>query len=97
MGKGLRTLSIESVNPDNFIITETRQTITHALRRNRIHVSAIAETHVPNSPNYVTDGYRVITTTASIRENPEQPQGLTTGGIFILVHAELEQHITQME
>ena len=95
MKQGLRTLSIISTNPDNFIKIETGQNITQMLRRNQIHIAAIQETHIPHSLNYISDGYRVITT-ASTRIQNEQPLGLTTGGVAILIHNELEQHITHI-
>lgn len=42
------------------------------------------------------DGYRIITK-SSTGINFEQPQGLTTGGVAILIHNDLEQHITHIE
>jgi len=93
--QGLRTLSIVSMNHDNFISEEARRNITQTLRRNKIHIAALQETHIPHSLNYISDGYGIITT-SSTRQNLDIPQGLTTGEVAILVHKDLEQHITHI-
>ena len=64
--KGLRTLSMESINPDSYINEDTRAPITHALNRNKIHIAEIQETHAPYGSRYNRNGFRPITTEAEI-------------------------------
>jgi len=72
MKPGQRTLSIVSLNPDNFILPETRTNTTHALQRNKIHIAAIQETHIPHDLNYKHNEYRIITTAAKKRAKQKQ-------------------------
>ena len=44
----LETLTILSLNPDNFIGSEKQDDIIRELQRNRIHIAAIRETQIPN-------------------------------------------------
>ena len=61
---GYRTLNILSLNPDNFISTTRQDDITHELQKQRIHLAAIQETHIPHDLSYKRNGYRGITTAA---------------------------------
>ena len=94
MDQGNRTLSIVSINPDNLTTTESKLTVTHLLRKNKIHIAAIQETHIPHDQNYKLNGYRIITTKALI--NTGNKQGMAEGGVAILIHEDLEQHITHI-
>ena len=89
---GNRTLSIVSINPDNFTSSETRLTTTHLLRKNKIHIAAIQETHIPYDQNYKLNGYRIITCKAKEQEI----NGMAIGGVAILIREELEHHITHI-
>ena len=50
---------------------------------------------MPHPRNYISDGYRIITA-ASTGIQDEQSIGITIGGVAILIHNELEQHITHI-
>jgi len=97
--EGIRSLSIASINPDNFILEKAQTEITEMLLRNKIHIEAIQETHIPRDLNYKLNGYRIITT-AEIQGNKEHDhpnRGLSTAGVAILVHGELEHHIVNIK
>ena len=64
---GRKTLTIESTNPDNLINTQKLQDILHELMQ-KIHISEIQETHIPQDQNSKLNGYRVIRTAAE-KEN----------------------------
>ena len=69
------------------------------LLRNKIHIAAIQETHIPRDLDYKLNGYRIITT-AAMQENKEHDRpnwGLSTAGVAILVHEELEHHIVNIK
>ena len=87
---GNRTISIASANPDNFITQETRLTITHMLKK-KIHIASIQETHIPHDQNYKFNGYRIITSKAQ-----KHHDGMPIGGVAILIHEDLEQHIAHI-
>ena len=99
MQEGNRSISIVSINPDNFILQKTQLGITEMLLKNKIHIAAIQETHIPRDLNYKINGYRIITTAAT-QENKEHDhpnRGLPTAGVAILVHEELEHHIVNLK
>lgn len=69
MTPGDRTLCVVSLNPDNCVVEEGKQTVAQSLQRNKIHISAIRETHVQYGKNYKMGGYRIIKTAAQRTEN----------------------------
>ena len=98
MQEGNRSLSIVSIDPANFTLGSTKR-VTEMLRRNKIHIGAIKETPIQKDYRYEFNGYRIITS-ASIREQ-ENTKALTgclpTTGVAIMIHTELEHHITHIE
>ena len=92
MKSGNRTLSIVSINPYNFTPQETKLTITHILRKNKIHIASIQETQIPHNQNYKLNGYRIITCKAQTQET----NGMHVGGVARLIREELEQHIVHI-
>ena len=58
-------------------------------------MSAIQETHIPNDHNYKFNGYRILTTKANTEHIATT--GLPIGGVSILIHGDLEQHIVQIK
>ena len=95
MKEGKRPLSIESINPDNFILESTQREITGMLQHNKIHIAAIQETHIPGDYNYKLNGYHIITSAAIHEQCAKRNQqiGIPTGGVAILIHEELEHDI----
>ena len=67
---GNRTLRIVSVNPDSLTTAESMLRMAEILLRNKIHLDAIQETHIPYGPNYVTDGYRIIASSEKWHKPP---------------------------
>ena len=61
MRQGYRTLSIISLNPDDITASETRDGITEILKTNKMRLSSIQGTHIPCNEDYLTNGYRIIT------------------------------------
>lgn len=61
------------------------------IQRQKIHIAAIQETHIPHGRNHKINGYRIITTEANIK--PGNQQGIEEGGVAILIHGDMEQHI----
>ena len=47
--------------------------------RNKIHIAAIQETHIPHGQNYLINGYRVITSDA-IKDINNHKSGMSVGG-----------------
>ena len=92
MKSGYRTISVVSINPDNFISQETKLTTTHLLRKHKIHIASIQETHIPHNQNYKLNGYRIITSKAETQETT----GMPVGGVAILVHEDIERHIVHI-
>lgn len=86
MQPGTRTLIIASINPGNFATQDTK-----VLQRHKIHIAAIQETHIPVGQNYKLNGYRIITTSEIIK--PGNKQGIAEGGVAVLIHEDIEQHI----
>ena len=96
MDTGHRTLSVASIDPDNFTHHDKRQQITNVLLAQIIHIAAIQETHIAQNLNYCANGYRIITSAPQQSENPKQP-GITKGGVAILIHMELEHFISNIQ
>ena len=102
MKEGNRSLSIASINPDNFAHEITQTEITEMLLRKKIHIAAIQETHIPRDLNYKLNGYRIITS-AAIREtnlsekHENTNRGLPNAGVAILIHEELEHHVVNIQ
>jgi len=95
MRPGNRTIIVVSLNPDNFTSQETKIAAVQMIRKQKIHIEAIQETHIPHDHNYKFNGYRIITTNAI--PNSGNNQGIAEGGVSILIHEELEQHITHIQ
>jgi len=96
MQTGNRTLSIASINPDNFMNPEKQRQITNMLLTNKIHIAAIQETHLAHDTSYIMNGYRIITSAS--KKHPEQPlTGMTKGGVAILIHTELAHYISNIQ
>ena len=96
MQTGNRTLSIASINPDNFMNPEKQRQITNMLLTNKIHIAAIQETHLAHDASYIMNGYRIITSASE--KHPEQPlTGMTKGGVAILIHTELAHYISNIQ
>ena len=65
------------------------------ITRDKIHIAAIQETHVPHGQDYTYNGYRIITSAAQKENtiNNHLKPGMHIGGVAILVQEELSQHI----
>ena len=57
-----------------------------------MHLAAIQESHIPHNQNYKLNGYRIITSKALTLDT----NGVTIGGVAILVREELEPHISHI-
>jgi len=62
------------------------------MRRKKIHIASIQETHIPHGQNYKFNGYRIITSKAE-KQNTD---GMPIGGAAILIHEDLAQHIVHI-
>jgi len=62
------------------------------LKKRKIHIASIQETHIAHNQNYKLNGYRIITSKAE----KQGTLGIPTGGVAIMVHEDLEQHITHI-
>ena len=65
------------------------------LHYNKIHIAAIQETHIPKDYNYKYNGYRIITS-ASKNTTGNNTNGMTRGGVAIMIHQEMEQYISNI-
>ena len=92
----MRTLSIVSMNLDSMTTKTSRLSITESLLRNKIHIAAIQETHIPYNQNYMINGYRLINSAAQKDHNQTNPR-MPTGGVAILIHESIEHHITHIQ
>ena len=61
MEDGLRTLNTASLNPASTKEEKIQGGIIKSLARNKIHISAIQETHISQGRSYVLGNYRIIT------------------------------------
>ena len=91
MENGTRTLNIASLNPDSMREKGTQQEIVKGITENKIHISAIQETHITRACNYMMGNYRGITAAA---ENNET--GIVDGGTSIMIHGSLQQNIAKI-
>ena len=89
-----KTLPIISLNPDNFFSDEKQSDILHEIQRRKIHISVIQETHIPHGLAYAKSGYGISTFSAITTQTGTSVQpGIYQGGVAILIHGELKQHI----
>jgi len=71
---------------------ESRNTIAEQMLHSNIHIAGIQETHIPRNQDYVTNGYRLITSDAiKIATGPQT--GLSKGGVALLIHGQISKHI----
>ena len=92
--EGYQTLRIESVNPDTFITPEAQLQVIQNLQQREMQIAAIQETHKPHDQNFKRSGYRITTSKAIQQE--KGTQGVSTGGLAILIHEELEHRISHI-
>lgn len=98
---GQKTLKIASINPDNLTSQNKQNDLLHELQRRKIHIALIQETHIPHDIEIARNGYKIITS-AAIPDSlkPEQQkigqQGMYQGGVAIIIHADMQQHIHQI-
>ena len=60
-----RTANAKNIaNPDKFTSHYTELAVIQMVHRQKIHIAAIQETHIPHNHNYKLIGYRIITTQA---------------------------------
>ena len=62
---GYKTLTIESISPDNLIADEGKTKLTRELQKRKIHIAGIQETHIPLGIEFARNGYSVITSSAT--------------------------------
>ena len=65
------------------------------LQTRQIHIASTQETNYPRCPNYMMNGYRIIT--AASKQPPEpHPAGMAGVGVAILIQQEPDQYISQI-
>ena len=89
MENGIRKMDISSIIPGSMKEEQMQRDITKDITRNKIHTSAIQETHIIHDRGYLLDNYRIITAASSKSEE----KGVVKGGTSIMIHASIQQYI----
>ena len=87
---GFKTLNIASLNPDDMTTHQSRNDITIQLRRKKIHIAIIQETHIAQNATININDY-VIHASAALKNTMDN--GKAIGGVAIAIEKELNKHL----
>ena len=85
-------MNISSLNPGSKKEEQMHRYIIKNLARNKIHISAIQETHIIQDRDYARDNYRCIAAAATKRIET----GVAQGGKAVMIPESTRQYITQI-